>query len=410
MRRLVMGGTALAIAAALAWITLPYIHGLSFVVRAANMTGVVRNLADIDTRRASQRELEIPLAGGPLRARIYEPARGARRTTLLVSGLHSSGIDEPRLVGLATQLSASGIRIVTPDIPDLSRFAITPAITDAIEQAAGWLAGQSEFAPDAHVGMIGISFSGGLSVVAAGRPSLQGKVAYVLSFGGHADLPRVLKYLCTGLEAAPPDSTSALSQLRLKSDASENGGSASNFTQAPRPHDYGVAVILLGVANRVVPPAQVGPLRDAVYRFLLASALDSVDKPKAQEEFEALRELAKTLPDPSRTLLGYVNDRDVVHLGSRLLQWVGFYGNAPALSPAKSPKPSAPVFLLHGTEDNVIPAAESEHLVAYLRGGEGAPPVRFLLSDLITHAEADRPARVGDVMELASFWGDLLSR
>src|SRR5204863_9689283 len=136
---------------------------------------------------------------GPLRARLYEPARGARRTVLLVSGLHSSGIDEPRLVGLATQLSATGLRVVTPDIPDLSRFAITPAITDAIEQTAGWLAGQSEFAPDARVGMMGISFSGGLSVVAAGRPSLQGHVAYVFSFGGHADLPRVLKYLCTGL-------------------------------------------------------------------------------------------------------------------------------------------------------------------------------------------------------------------
>src|SRR5580765_673483 len=96
MRRLLMLGTALAIAGALAWITLPYVHGVSFVVRAANMDGVVRHAADLDTRATSQRELEIPLAGGPLRARLYEPVRGARRTALLVSGLHSSGIDEPR--------------------------------------------------------------------------------------------------------------------------------------------------------------------------------------------------------------------------------------------------------------------------------------------------------------------------
>ena len=37
-------------------------------------------------------------------------------------------------------------------------------------------------------------------------------------------------------------------------------------------------------------------------------------------------------------------------------------------------------------------------------------PVRLLLSGLISHAEADRPMKVGDVMELAGFWGDLLSR
>ena len=297
---------------------------------------------------------------------------------------------------LARELAASGITVVTPDIADLSRFAITPAITDAIEQAASWLASRPVFAPDGRVGMMGISFSGGLSIVAAGRPSLRDRVAYVFSFGGHADLPRVLKYLCTGIEPPPPGSDSPLRQLRLKPDA-----------VAPPPYDYGVAVILLGVAERVVPPAQVGPLKAAVRRFLQASAWDRDEKEKAERELAALRTLAKTLPEPSATLLRYVNDRDVVHLGARLLPYVGFYGDSPALSAAKSPKPSAPVFLLHGTEDNVIPAAESVHLAAALRG---TTPVRVLLSGLISHAEADQPPRFGDVMELASFWGDVLSR
>ena len=70
-----------------------------------------------------------------MRARLYEPLDAHRRPALLVSGLHPSGIDEPRLVRLARQLSASGLAVVTPDIPELSRFEITPAITDAIEQA-----------------------------------------------------------------------------------------------------------------------------------------------------------------------------------------------------------------------------------------------------------------------------------
>jgi hypothetical protein len=241
--------------------------------------------------------------------------------------------------------------------------------------------------------MMGISFSGGLSVIAAGRPSLAGRVAFVFSFGGHDDLPRVLRYLCTGIEPVPRR------EIQLAQETSD--------TIARPPHDYGVAVILLGIADRVVPPAQVEPLRAAVRRYLFASHLDRVDKPEADREFAALRDLAGHLPQPSATLLTYVNNRDVVHLGARLRPFVASYGSEPALSPSRSPKPSVPVFLLHGIDDNVIPAIESEYLANDLRGHA---PVRLLLSGLISHAEADQPAHVGDVMKLAEFWGDLLSR
>ena len=65
------------------------------------------------------------------------------------------------------------------------------------------------------------------------------------------------------------------------------------------------------------------------------------------------------------------------------------------------------MFLLHGTDDNVIPSIESEYLAEDLRG---SAPVRLLLSGFISHADADRAAHVGDVAALAAFWGDLLSR
>jgi hypothetical protein len=237
---------------------------------------------------------------------------------------------------------------------------------------------------------MGISFSGGSSIVAAGRPSLRDHVAYVFALGGHDDLPRVLRYLCTGQEPLP--------RQQLTGDRV--------FTRPP--HDYGVAVILLGVAERVVPPAQVERLRAGVRRYLWASALDGgVDKAHAQAEFDAVRAMAAKLPQPSATLLREVLDRDVVHLGARLLPYIGFYGGSPALSVSKSPKPSAPVFLLHGLEDNVIPSVESEYLADDLRGHA---PVRLLLSGLISHADADRPPTVSDISALASFWGELLSR
>jgi dienelactone hydrolase len=377
----------------LALITRPYLHGLSFVIRAADMQGAARRAADFDTTRVSERELSIPTRRGPMRARLYEPAGSHARAALLTSGLHASGIDEPRLVRLAQQIAASHIAVVTPDIPELSRFEIAPAITDAIEDAGAWLADQATLAPDRKAALMGISFSGGLSVIAAARPSLANRVAYVFSLGGHDDLPRVLRYLCTGREASPiPD-------VQL--------GTARDSDVVLPPHDYGVAVILLSLADRVVPPAQVARLREGVRQYLWASALDGgVDKARAPQEFEAVAKLARTLPEPSATLLRYVLARDVVHLGARLLPLIGSSASE-GLSLSKSPKPSVPVFLLHGLEDNVIPAVESEYLAADLRGHA---PVRLLLSGLISHAEADRPMHVNDVLQLAGFWGDLLSR
>jgi len=383
--------TALLALGGLVFITRPYAHGLSFVVRVAEMHGAARTIADLDTVRVQERDIAIPTTLGTMRARAYEPP-SPHRAALLTSGLHASGIDEPRLVRLARQLSAGGVTIVTPDIPELSRFEMTPAITDAIERAAGWLAMESGLAQQGPVGLMGISFGGGLSIVAAGRPSLAGHLAYVFALGGHDDLPRVLRYLCTGSEPYPAR------ELGIQSDRP--------FVRAP--HDYGVAVILLATVDRLVPKAQAAALREAVRRYLVASALDTnVDKAAAAREFDALKQLARTMPEPSATLLRYVNERDVIHLGPRLLPYIGGSAADAALSVSKSPKPSVPVFLLHGTEDNVIPSLESEYLAQDLRGHA---PVRLLLSGLISHAETDRPVHLGDVMQLAGFWGDLLAR
>ena len=395
LRRVLAILLALAALLGAVLIARPSVRGLAFVVRAAEVQGTLRRVADLDAAQVSTRDLNIPTRRGAMRARLYEPSGSHRRAALLTSGLHASGIEEPRLVRLAQQISGTGIAVVTPDIPELSRFEIVPAITDAIEDAGGWLASDATLAPDGTVALMGISLSGGLSIIAAGRPTLATRVAYVFSLGGHDDLVRVLRYLCTGRETRP------VPNVQLGSPTPD-----TEFVLPP--HDYGVSVILLTLADRVVPPAQAERLRAGVRQYLWASSLDGgVDKARAPAEFEAVRTLQRTMPEPSRTLLRYVLERDVAHLGTRLLPFIGSNGSADALSLSKSPKPSAPVFLLHGLEDNVVPAVESEYMAEDLRGHA---PVRLLLSGLISHAEADRPMRAGDVLQLAGFWGDLLSR
>ena len=369
-----------------------YVHGLSLVVRGANLHGIVRRLADLDTVRQVERLVRVRVGRESIAARVYTPTRASRQTVLLVSGLHAAGIDEPRLMALARELARTSVTVVTPEIPELSRFEITPALTDRIEQAALWLATDPELSPTGRIGLMGVSFSGGLSIVAAGRPALRNHVLYVFAFGGHDDLPRVLDYLCTGIEGSPA------------------GGSRPELDTSTRPgppHDYGVAVVLLNVAEHLVPPEQVTQLRDAVRRFLWASYLDGVDKPAAEREFAEVRALALRLPQPAAALLELVNNRDVSRLGPLLLPHIAAHAEAAALSPSRSPAPTAPVFLLHGKGDTVIPAAESGYLAERLRSHV---PVRLLLTDLISHVDPDQPVDVIDVLRLGSFWGDLLAR
>jgi dienelactone hydrolase len=356
-----------------------YARGASFVIEAAGIEGWPRAIASwsagpahrIDGRR-------IPTRHATLTARIYGSGGASRGAVLLVPGVHAAGIEEPRLVGFAEDLAARGFLIVTAELPDLKKYAITARSTDMIEDAARWLSEQRELAPDGRVGLIGISFGGGLSVVAAGRPSIRDRVAFVLSFGGHGDLPRTLRFLCTG--ALPDGSRHA-------------------------PHDYGVVIILLGVADRMVPPDQVVALRQGILTFLEASHVDMVDKPRAQTIFTMARAMAAAMPEPSRSLMTAVNDRDVATLGPRLLPHVEALGADPALSPVDAPAPSAQVFLLHGADDNVIPALESTMLGDHLRP---LTPARVLLTPLITHAEVNRPANWGEVWKLVSFWTAVL--
>lgn len=357
----------------------PELRGLSFVLRAAGVHGTPADaLARHGTGAFTVTDLSVPTHHGPVRARLYSPDRRRGRLIVLTSGVHAAGIDEPRLVNLAEDLAMGGQPVLTPEPPDLLRYEITPGLPDIIEETALWALGPGALAPEGKVDLFGISFSGGLSVVAAGRPALRDKVAAVLSFGGHGDLSRVLSFLCTGVQA----------------DGMHR-----------RPHDYGVVVILLNVADRLVPPEQVEALRSGVLMFMHASHLTLVDARQAEAAFAEARAMEATLPEPAATLLHQVNTRDVAALGPRLLPFVKDFAGDPSLSPERSPAPSAPVYLLHGTDDSVIPAIESTLLARELARHTR---VHLLPTPLITHAEMDRRASVMDSLKMVRFWSALL--
>jgi len=364
-----------------------YARSAGLVIRAAQLQGFMLSAARVQAQHyTTEPVVAIHTRHGDVRTRFYRPD-AIRRVVLLVPGVHAMGIDEPRLVGLSNELAATGLGVVTMERPDLARYRFTPETVDVIEDGANWLSARRDLTPDGKIGLMGISFAGGLSMVAAGRPSIRDHLAFVFSFGGHGDLPRVLRYLCTGVEPLKP------------------GDAADAPPHIRPPHDYGVAVILVGIADRMVPPEQVEPLRQGIVTFLTASQLDLIDKTRAKTVFEQARAIAAELPEPAASLMQQVNARDVKGLGARLLPVLDTIKYPDSLSADHSDPPRAPVFLLHGADDTVIPSVESLLLARHL---EDRTRVRTLLSGLITHAEVDRAAAATEVIKLVGFWADML--
>jgi hypothetical protein len=183
--------------------------------------------------------------------------------------------------------------------------------------------------------VLGVSFAGGLAVAASSRPSMRDTLAYVVSFGGHGDLPRVMRYLATGEEAKVE---------------------GSSFT-----HRMITASQSSCMVSPIVVPCRRASGRAAkgIETFLLGSQQSMVDQAKANRTYAEAREYEKTLPEPSRTYMKYVNDRSVKKLGAVLEPHLNQLGaNDPALSADRAEAvPAVPIYLMHGDDDKRDPCS-----------------------------------------------------
>ncbi len=144
-----------------------------------------------------------------------------------------------------------------------------------------------------------------------------------------------------------------------------------------------------------MPADQVAPLREGITTFLLGSQQTVLTPDAAVATFERARDFEKRLPEPSRTYLHYVNERDTKKLGAILLPYLNQLGaDDPALSPDRiTTIPTAPVYLLHGIDDTVIPAVESALLAESLRSPRRRRPPAAQRSDHARRGQQGRPDR-----------------
>ena len=363
MRRRTSAGLAIALLLVGLWLLArsSWVTAALFLVDSADVPQL-SSLSRWTAAEVATRDLLVETRYGPIPARLYQPGgEGTHRAVVLVHGLHKDGIAETRLGPFARAMAERRFLVLTPQMEELQRYQITSVTTNKIEDAVDWFSAQEDLVSRGKVGIVGISYSGGLSIVAAGRSSVRDRVSFVVSVGGHGDVYRATRFLCTGIL---PDGRNI------------------------RPHDYGVGVLLLNLIPRLVPATQVGPV-DAVLRLYL------------REEFEQGRQRIAEVPPPGGDILRSVEARDLDKVGPLMLPELEEFASDSALSPERSPAPAAPVFLLHGSEDTIVPPTESEALARHL---SSKTEVHTLVTPLLTHVELQSGKALAEIWKIVKFW------
>ena len=219
---------------------------------------------------------------------------------------------------------------------------------------------------------MGLSFSGGLSLLAAGDPQFRQSIKFVFAVGSQDEMQRVAAYYRTGLDQRPNGTEELLP-----------------------PHEYGPLVLEYENLADFVPHADIGPLR-AVLRAHLYEDVPGEKAALAQlnpQQTGEARALMATDSPPTRALLAKAEAKHVAEMAG-----VSPHGHLEHLT--------TPVYLLHGQGDNIIPAAETLWMESEL------PTTTLkaaLISPILSHLDLDGAGpNVVDNLRLVHFFALVL--
>lgn len=314
-------------------------------------------------------EVTLPTDEGDVRARIYVP-RGIFNPPgmVLVHGIHHLGIDEPRLMSFARAAASSGFTVLTPEIAALADYHVDGASIDTIGYSAAWL---HRKLADSPVTVVGVSFAGGLSLLAARDPRYSPHIRALVLMGAYDSLARVCRFLATS-QAELPDGRE----------------------EPYKAHDYGASVFVYSNLDQFFSAGDLAVAHDALRYWLWeqpanAQALLPRLSPAGRETIEIL--MARQI-DRIRPKMLNVIQADATRLA--------------ALSPeGKLADLHTPVFVLHGATDDIIPSTESLWLEKEIPRAELR---EALITPAFSHVDPDKHAGGMDELRLIDFLAGVL--
>jgi pimeloyl-ACP methyl ester carboxylesterase len=267
---------------------------------------------------------EITFPSQPVaRARIYHPIGIAHPSpVVVVPGVHHLGMEEPRLRRFASALASHGYLVLTPQVDELADYNITQRSAVVIGDAVHELARRSGAS---KVGLMGLSFAGGMALIAASDPAVQRQLTCVIAIGAHDDLTRVLEFFETDQTRAPDGAV-----LHMQA------------------HEYGSLVTAYSHASAFFSPQDVAQARITLRTLLWenvprAHAEATKLSPQGQARMAQLfaHDTKSLVPDIPRTLAEAKPELDAASPHYYLANI------------------HVPVLLLAGSADNVVPPTET---------------------------------------------------
>lgn len=297
----------------------------------------------------STEDVQFPSEAGVVRARLYVPANHPHAPALIVlHGVHHLGMDEPRLMSFAAAMASCGLRVLTPELPGIKDYHVDKSSVLVIGQATRWFAQQT----GGPVGVMGLSFSGGLALVAAADPLYRPDFKFVFAVGSQDAMDHVTQYYLTGRETRPDGTTEELT-----------------------PHEYGALVLEYEHLEDFVPAADVEAIRPVLRQHLYED--------KAAERVASLKlsglqraEAVSLMDSTSAATRKKLATVQVRHLEE--MEGLSPHGRIKSLT--------TPVYLLHGQADNIIPAAETLWMASEL---EATTLQAVLVSPVLSHLDLD---------------------
>jgi dienelactone hydrolase len=303
---------------------------------------------------------------GTLRYRLYVPQDIQNPGgVVLLHGVHHLGIEDPRMWNLARALAGAGVLVMTPELQDLADYRVTARTIDVIGDSAAALSNRMQ----RKVGVIGLSFAGGLSLLAAARPEYASKIGFVMAIGAHDDMGRVARFFAANVIARPDGTESSLAA-----------------------HEYGVLVLAYAHLEDFFSPQDIPAAREALRQWLWerpdAMKAAAGLSPAGQKEFDELLHHRDLLRD---ALLHEIT------LHKDEMDAVSPHGHLAGLR--------APVYLLHGAGDTVIPASET----LWLEKDVPAQDLKAsLVSQALVHVDMGGKVRWQDQWRLVDFMAQVL--
>ena len=322
-----------------------------------------------ETYPVETQEIVLPLTHGSVRARLYMPGGVAHPSGMVVvHGIHHLGIDEPRLETFASAAAGSGFAVLTPEVAALADYRVDAASIATIGESPAWLEQRLGTGP---VTVVGVSFAGGLSLIAASDPRYAPHIRALLLMGPYHNLARVSRFLATS-EAELPDGR----------------------IEPYKAHDYGASVFVYSHLEQFFSAGDLGVAHEALRDWLW-------------ERPEDAQPLLTQLSPAGRATMNLLMARQIGELREKLLEAIrADQTQLAAISPqGKLGDLRVPVFVLHGATDDIIPSTESLWL-------EKEIPQSVLRDVLITsgfsHVDPEKAATWRDELRLVHFVADVL--